>query len=174
MLPVARKDVLPTTQKSSVVYEFKCHCDSWYVGQTSQRVQDHIEQHVPQLLRQRLTRLRRSQFHRSCKRKDTEPDSAIGQYLLENDQCTLNCDDKRFSILATARSSFHLNLLEAAYIRTQRPTLSKQRVCLHSQTFSIIIAAFGLLPRLLRLSLLRNLSLARFTILAPSFLVLIA
>ena len=28
MLPVARKDVLPTTLKSSVVYEYSCHCDS--------------------------------------------------------------------------------------------------------------------------------------------------
>ena len=28
MPPVARKDVLPTTQKSSVLYKQKCHCDS--------------------------------------------------------------------------------------------------------------------------------------------------
>ena len=70
----------------------------------------------------------RSQPHRSCKRNDTKPDcdSAIGQHLLENDQCALNYDNKRFSILATARSSFHLNLLEAVYIKTQRPTLCKQ------------------------------------------------
>ena len=32
MLPVARKDVLPTKLKSSVVYEYSCHCDSRYVG----------------------------------------------------------------------------------------------------------------------------------------------
>ena len=32
MLPVARKDVPPTTQKSFVIYEYKCHCDSRYVG----------------------------------------------------------------------------------------------------------------------------------------------
>ena len=31
MLLVAYKDVLPTPQKSSVVYEYKCHCDSWQV-----------------------------------------------------------------------------------------------------------------------------------------------
>ena len=42
MLPVARKDVLPTTKKSSVTYEYKCHCDSRYVGRTSQRLQDRI------------------------------------------------------------------------------------------------------------------------------------
>ena len=38
--------------------------------------------------------------------------------LLDNDQCPLNYDDKRFSILAVACSSFHLNLLEATYIKT--------------------------------------------------------
>ena len=54
-------------------------------------------------------------------------DSAIGQHLLENDQCVLNYDDKRFSILATTRSSFHLNLLEAAYIKTQRPVLCRRK-----------------------------------------------
>ena len=65
MLPVARKDVLPTTQKSFVIYEYKCHCDSRYAGRTSQRLQDYIKQHVPQWLRQQLTRPRRSQTHRS-------------------------------------------------------------------------------------------------------------
>ena len=137
MLPAARKDVLPTTQKSSAIYEYKCHCDSRYVERTSQRLQDCIKQHVPQWLRQQLTRPRRSQSHRSCKRNDTKPDcdSAIGQHLLENDQCALNYANKRFSILATARSSFHLNLLEAAYIKTQRPGLCRQkRVCLRYQT----------------------------------------
>ena len=86
MLPVARKDVLPTTQKSFVIYEYKYHCDSMYV------------------------------------RNHTKPDcdSAIGQHLLENDQCALNHDNKRFSVLAKARSSFHLDLLEAVYINTQR------------------------------------------------------
>ena len=129
MLPAARKDVLPTTQKSFVIYEYKCYCDSRYVGRTSQRLQDRIKQHVPQWLRQQLTRPCRSQPHGSCKRNDTKPDydSAIGQHLLENDQCALNYDNKRFSILATARSSFHLNLLEAAYIKTQRPVLCREK-----------------------------------------------
>ena len=129
MLPVARKDVLPTTQKSSVIYKYKCHCDSRYVGRTSQRLQDCIKQHVPQWLRQQLTRPHRSQPHRSYKQKDTKPDcnSAIGQHLLVNDQCTLNYDDKRFSTLVTARRSFHLNLLEAVYIETRRPALCRQK-----------------------------------------------
>ena len=129
MLPVAQKDVLPTIQKSFVIYEYMCHCDSRYVGQTSQRLQDCIKQHVPQCLRPQLTRPRRSQPHRWCKRNDTKPDcdSAIGQHLSENDQCALNYDNKRFSILATARSSFHHILLEAAYIKTRRPVLCRQK-----------------------------------------------
>ena len=129
MLPVTRKDVLPTTKKSFVIYQHKCHCDSRYVERTSQRLQDRIKQHVPQWLRQQLTRPRRSQPHKSCKRNDIKPDcdSAIGQHLLKNDQCALNYDDKRFSILATARSSFHLNLLETAYIKTQRPALCREK-----------------------------------------------
>ena len=34
MLPASRKDVLPAIQNSSVIYEYKCHCDSRYVGRT--------------------------------------------------------------------------------------------------------------------------------------------
>ena len=102
----------------------KCPCDSRYVGQTSQRLQDRIKQHVPQ-----WTRPRRSQLNRSCKPNDTKPDcdSAIDQRLLDNDQCALNYDNKRFSILAAASSSFHFNLLEAAYIKTRRPVLCRQK-----------------------------------------------
>ena len=32
LLPLARKDDLHTTQKSFALYEYKCHCDSRYVG----------------------------------------------------------------------------------------------------------------------------------------------
>ena len=73
MLPVARKDVLPTSVKSSVIYEYLCHCDSRYVGRTSQRLQDRIK-HVPNLLRQQTEQPTRSQPSRSCKRKHTVPE----------------------------------------------------------------------------------------------------
>ena len=106
MLPVARKDVLPTIQKSSVAYEYMCLCDSRYVGLTSQRLQNRIKQHVPQWLRQQLTCPRRSQPHRSCQQNDTKPDcdSAIDQYLLENDQCALNYDNNRKSVFTLSNS----------------------------------------------------------------------
>ena len=91
VLPVAQKNILLTTQESFVIYEYKCNCCSRYVKRTSLRLQDRIKQHVSQWLRQQLTGPRRSQPHRSCKRNDTKPDcdTAIGQHLLDNDQCAL-------------------------------------------------------------------------------------
>ena len=44
MLPVARKDILPTIPKSFVTYEYKCHCDSRYVRLSSQRLKNRIKQ----------------------------------------------------------------------------------------------------------------------------------
>ena len=63
MLPVARMDVLLTAQKSFVIYEYKCRCNSRYVGRTSQQMKDRIKQHVLQWLRQQLTCPRQSQPH---------------------------------------------------------------------------------------------------------------
>ena len=45
------KDVLPALQKSNVIYQFLCYCDSRYVGRTSQRLQERIKQHVPKSIR---------------------------------------------------------------------------------------------------------------------------
>ena len=98
-----------------------------------------------------MTRLSRSQLYRSCQRNGgkSDCDSAIGQHLLENEQCALNYD-KRFSILATVRSSFHLHLLEIVYIKIQRPVLRRQKEFVYSQTLSLIVAFLvGLLLRFL-------------------------
>ena len=129
MLPTARKDVLPALQKSLVIYEYKCHCDSRYVGRTSQRLQERINQHVPKWLRQHHTGSLRLQLDRACKKRQPIPDcsSAIGQHLLENDRCAENYNEDRFSVLDTARSDFHLSLLEASYIKTRRPNLCRQK-----------------------------------------------
>ena len=42
-------------------------------------------------------------------------------------QGAANYNDDQFSILDTARSPFHLSLLEASYIKVRRPNLCKQR-----------------------------------------------
>ena len=52
ILPAAKKDVLPAFYQSNIVYQFLCHCDSRYVGRTSQRLQQRIKQHVPKTILQ--------------------------------------------------------------------------------------------------------------------------
>ena len=66
MLPSAKKDSVPTTQKSCVVYEFSCRCDARYVGRTTQRLADRIKQHVPTSIRAKST-ITREQPPRMCK-----------------------------------------------------------------------------------------------------------
>ena len=47
LLPAIKKDVLPSHHHSNIIYQFLCHCDSRYVGRTSQRLEERIKQHVP-------------------------------------------------------------------------------------------------------------------------------
>ena len=55
MLPAAKKDVQPATQRSMVIYKYVCHCDSRYVGRTAQMLQERIKQHVPKAITQGTT-----------------------------------------------------------------------------------------------------------------------
>ena len=148
LLPVAKKDVLPAFHHhyllsvlktridsdlfgSNIVYQFLCHCDSRYVGRTSQRLQQRIKQHVPKTILQKHISQDRSTFARSCKPirsfKTETSFSAIGQHLLQNPTCAHEYNDNKFSILARGRTSFHLSTLEATYIKTSKPNLCKQK-----------------------------------------------
>ena len=119
ILPSAQKDVLPTKNRSNLIYEFTCHCDRRYVGRTSQRLRTRIGQHVPVYVRKN-TRL------------DKTPDSAIGRHLRQNDECRANYSDNRFNILGFGRSDFHLSVLEALYIMTKQPALCVQKKFVYS------------------------------------------
>ena len=137
-----KKDVLPTNQKSMVIYEYVCHSDSQYVGRTTQRLQECIKQHVQKAIRHKTTLTQEQETHRSqptrtqpnrnCKAKsktqfEPESDSTIGQHLLESNQCAPNYSDSQFKIPTTARSQFHLSLLEAVYISQKKPDLCRQK-----------------------------------------------
>ena len=114
-----------------VIYAYVRPCDNRCVGRTTQRLQERIKQQVPKAIRQRATltqeqethryQTTRTQPNRKCKAKsntqfEPESDSAIGQHLLESNQCARNYSDSRFKILTTARFQVHLSLLEAVYI----------------------------------------------------------
>ncbi|MEC8569013.1 MAG: reverse transcriptase domain-containing protein, partial [Pseudomonadota bacterium] len=45
------KDVSPIHEKNNTIYHFKCHCDSEYIGRTSQRLHQRRDEHVPNNIR---------------------------------------------------------------------------------------------------------------------------
>ena len=47
LLPASKKDVLSSHYHSNVIYQFVCHCNSWYVDRMSQCLKERIKQHVP-------------------------------------------------------------------------------------------------------------------------------
>jgi len=53
--------------------------------------------------------------------------SAIGQHLLDNAQCASHYNKDKFSVLARARTPFHLSVLEATFIKSLNPLLCKQK-----------------------------------------------
>ena len=116
LLPAAQKDVLSALHQSNIVYQFLCHCDSRYVGRTSQRLQQRIKQHVPKTFLQRHTFEDRSSLARSCKPirslKAETSFSAIGQQLLQNPTCAREYNDGKFSIHSLGQTSFHLSTLK--------------------------------------------------------------
>ena len=137
LLPAPQKDVLPASYKSNVIYQFSCHCDSRYVGRTSQRLQDRIKQHVSKSIRSGISSQKRILPSRDCK-SSSQPltqslasDSSIGTHLLQNPDCAQHYDDM-FSILAIGRSPFHLSALEATFIKTSNPILCRQKEFVYS------------------------------------------
>ena len=68
--------------------------------------------------------------HATAKQKTSSShncDFAIGLHLLQNDECAKFDNDQQFSILAKARTPFHLAALEATYITIHQPALCRHK-----------------------------------------------
>ena len=128
MLPSAKKDGAPTTQESCDVYQFSCRYEARYVGRTTQRLADRIKHHVLTSDRKKSNTVGEQPPH-PCKNNNSKIycESAIGQHLLTNPECAKTYINDNFRIIGQARSSFHLNVLESVYIKTQNPILCKQK-----------------------------------------------
>ena len=106
-LPATKKNVLPIityNDYNNVIYQFLCHCDSRYIGHTSQRLQKHIKQHILRSIRNHHSSQDHFNLSCACKTNSTSQiianDSAIEQHLLENHFCANQYSDTKFSILA--------------------------------------------------------------------------
>ena len=132
-----KKDVLPALLLSNVVYNFSCLYDSWYIGCTSQRLQDRIYQHVPKCIR--TGQIPNSCSISTCFGESLTPvmfsKSAICKQLLDNPICAKNYSDKKFTILLFDCSSFYLFALEAVYIKSCKPNLRCQKEFVYSLKF---------------------------------------
>ena len=111
-----KKDALPATARSFVVYEYTCSCGLTYVGRTSQCLSARIKQHIPLKL-----------LDGSNPGRISQSDSAILKHLKSNRECLRDDLHTAFRILAQARSDFHLGVLEALFIQRLAPTLCCQK-----------------------------------------------
>ena len=129
LLPAIKKDVLPASLSSNVVYNFLCHCDSRYVGRTSQRLQVKIRQHVPKFIRTGQIPNSFNISTRSGKYSTSVmfSESAIGLHLLDKPMYAKNYSNKKFTILSFGRSFFHLSASDAACIKSCKPNLCCQK-----------------------------------------------
>ena len=98
------------------------------MGQTSQRLQDRICQHVPKSIWNRTSQ-ERKQPERPGKLANSilHCDSAIGNHLLHNQKCASHYKDNQFFILSKAQSNFHLSVLESIFITLRKPNLCRQK-----------------------------------------------
>ena len=78
-----KKDVLPSHQRSNLIYEFECrNCDNRYVGRTFQRLNARIRQHVPLHLlpsSARAQRPTRGRPRRTTAAADNDPAGEAGR-----------------------------------------------------------------------------------------------
>ena len=124
LFPAIKKDVLPSHHHSNVIYQFLCHCDSRYVGLTSQRLEERIKQHVPRSITNPRASANRQSLSRSCK-NNTRPqqfhESAIGQHLLDNAQCALHYSNKNFLFSLEVALPFTFLLLKQLSLNLSIP-----------------------------------------------------
>ena len=114
LLSATNKDVQPAVQKSNVIYQFSCHCDSSYVGRTYQSLQDRIKQYAPKSIRSCSSSQKRILPARQCKIsiQSLASDSAIRLHFLQNPACAQHYD---------------LSGPEVTFIKTSNPALCRQK-----------------------------------------------
>ena len=138
-----QKDVLPAESISNVIYLFKCDCSHTYVGRTSQRLEERINQHGPNGLvesacpiaksSQPIKRKRgrpRKDDSATCALQPAKADTAITRHLKESLTCPSGVGKKvpsHFSVLAKGKSFLQLQYLEALFITFYRPSLCVQK-----------------------------------------------
>ena len=88
------KDLISDSEKYIITYKYQCHCYSAYIGRTSQRLHIKKDQHVTNALRNQMT---------YGTNKPTKSQSAFGEHLLNNLECSKNYNNNSFFIVCKGR-----------------------------------------------------------------------
>ena len=93
MFNTCKKDALPTNEISNVVYLFNCVCERSYVGKTSLRLEERIEQHVPANLVNAVTAVN-NRVGRKCGRpkracRETATTRVLRSRVVGQNECEL-------------------------------------------------------------------------------------
>ena len=103
------KEKLPTSLCSNLIYKYKCLlCNKQYIGSTVRQFQCRISEHLGVSVRTRLPTA-------------NTPNSAIFEHR-EVTGHRINSD--QFSILKSSHNKWDVRLLEALYIKKERPELN--------------------------------------------------
>ena len=140
LLPAIKKDMWPASLLSNV-YNFSCHCDSWYVGNTSQRLQLRICQHVPKFIR--TGKIPTPRNISTCFGKSSTPvmfnESTIGQHLLDNPMFAKNYSDRKFTILSFVCFGRRIHqVMQAKFMPPKRICLQLKNLTLISRFYAFL------------------------------------
>ena len=145
LLPAIKKDLLSSHHYSNVIYQFVCHCDSRYVGRTSQRLEERIKQHVPRSIANPRASHNRQSLSCSCK-VNTRPqqfhESSIGQHFFDNAQCALHYSNEKFLFSLEVALLFTFLLLKQVSLNLSTPfCVSKKNVYSLKISLSFLLLA---------------------------------
>ena len=97
--------------KKNNVCQFKCHCDSVYIGRTSQIFHLRKAQNSPKCLRNWMA---------NKGNKSTNCPSEIRDHLLNDQKCFKHYIENKFTILTKGRNIYYLSFFESLLIKTYK------------------------------------------------------
>lgn len=138
------KDLLSMHQLSNVIYSFTCRCGREYIGKTTQRLSERIRQHIPVSLTNAAVTFRSLQPGENITSLPkveqlalakylaaSRSDSAVSRHLKDNHDCLRAFSSSNlfdcFTVVSRARNQFHLDVLEAVFIKLRTPVLCQQK-----------------------------------------------
>ena len=137
LLIPAGKDLIPKFDKSMVIYQYKCYCDSSYIGLTSRQLKKRIKEHVPKCVRDYMVLTEEEKkTKKSIKINNSVKRSGIAEHLVNNDKCAENFNFDRFEIVKNCANISELIKLEAICIMLRKPKLCRQ------QEFDYVVSLF--------------------------------